>query len=242
MARPASGAARASRRGAGIVVAVVAAAGSGTRLGGAVPKQFLAVAGRTILDHALGRLGRHPEVDVLVAVVPKGRLRSLEGLKRRHAKLQAVVAGGAVRQESVERGLDAAPGGDGAIVLVHDAARPLVSPSVVSEIIRQARRVGAAVPGIAPADTVKEVGPGGRVRKTLERARLRLIQTPQGFRASKLRRAYAEARRRGIVATDDASLVEAAGMKVVVVEGHPDTFKVTTPDDLKRLRGLLGPR
>ncbi len=222
-----------------VVVAIIAAAGSGTRVGGGVPKQFLKVGGRTILELTLGRLERHPEVDALVAVVPPRRLRAAKLMMRRHPRLVAVVAGGARRQDSVERGLRAAPGGERAIVLVHDAARPLVAPELVSSIIRAARRRGAAVPGIAPADTVKSVDGGGRVTGTLDRARLRMVQTPQGFRASWLRRAFRRAAVEGTAATDDASLVEAAGMPVVVVDGDPLNFKITTRADLLRLRALM---
>jgi 2-C-methyl-D-erythritol 4-phosphate cytidylyltransferase len=226
-------------RSGSVVVAIIAAAGSGTRVGGGVPKQFLKVAGRTILEHALQRLERHPEVDAVVAVVPASRLRAARMLMRRHPRLVAVVPGGARRQDSVELGLRAAPGGEDAIVLVHDAARPLVAPAVVSAIIRAARRRGAAVPGIAPADTVKSVDGGGRVTGTLDRSALRLIQTPQGFRASWLRRAFLDAAAKGTTATDDASLVEAAGMPVVVVEGDPANFKITTRADLAALRARL---
>jgi len=220
-------------------VAIVAAAGNGTRVGGAVPKQFLRFGGRTLLDHAVSRLARHPDVDAVVAVVPLARLRSASRLMARHPRLVAVVAGGPRRQDSVERGLEAIPGGREAIVLVHDAARPLVSGRVVSAVVRAARRDGAAVPGLSPADTVKVISAAGRVERTLDRASLRLIQTPQGFRAEWLRRAYAVARRRRIDATDDASLVEAAGMPVTVVDGDPRTFKVTTRADVARLRALM---
>ncbi|MBI3448508.1 MAG: 2-C-methyl-D-erythritol 4-phosphate cytidylyltransferase [Acidobacteria bacterium] len=225
------------------VVAIVAAAGSGTRVGGSVPKQFLKAGGRTLLDHAISRLARHPDVDAVVAVVPASRVRSASRLMARHRRLVAVVAGGRRRQDSVERGLAAIPAGRGVLVLVHDAARPLVSPKVVSAIVRAALRDGAAIPGLAPADTVKEVSVAGRVERTLDRSSLRLIQTPQGFRAEWLRRAYAVARRRRLDASDDASLVEAAGMPVTVVDGDPQTFKVTTRADVVRLRAFMrGPK
>jgi 2-C-methyl-D-erythritol 4-phosphate cytidylyltransferase len=227
------------RRGAGIVVAIVAAAGKGTRVGGAVPKQFLKVEGLTILEHTLTRLGRHPGVDAIVAVVPAARVAEVTRMKRRHPRLHSVVAGGARRLDSVARGLRAAPGGDRAVILVHDAARPLVDPAIVSAVIEGARRFGAAVPGLAPADTVKVVGGGGRVKATLDRARLRMIQTPQGFRASWLRKAFDATARPRKSATDDAALVEAAGMPVRVVEGDPMNFKVTTREDVARLRSLL---
>jgi len=238
MTRPASGRSSLKRRGATRVVAIVAAAGSGTRVGGTVPKQFLRVGGRTLLEHALHRLAAHPGIDAIVAVVPRGRLRGAAALMRRHPRVIAVVAGGARRQESVERGLAAIGPGACDIVLIHDAARPMVPREVVSSVIEAASRHGAAVPGLRPADTVKLIDRGGRVKRTLDRESLRMIQTPQGFRIASLRRAFREARRRDLVATDDASLVEAAGMAVYVVPGHPANFKVTTRDDVRRLRGL----
>jgi 2-C-methyl-D-erythritol 4-phosphate cytidylyltransferase len=203
-----------------------------------VPKQFLRIGRRTILEHAISRLAAHPRVDALVVVVPPANVASLGSLARRHPKVRAVVAGGARRQDSVARGLEAIPSSSEAIVLVHDAARPLVPRKVISDVIRGARIEGAAVPGIPPTDTVKEVGASGRVRRTVPRGSLRMIQTPQAFRIEWLRQAMrgpAVRRER----TDDASLVEAVGRPVLVVEGSPLNFKVTTPDDVERARSLL---
>jgi 2-C-methyl-D-erythritol 4-phosphate cytidylyltransferase len=125
------------------------------------------------------------------------------------------------------------------ILLVHDAARPLAPADVTSAVIRSARRHGAAAPGVLPSDTVKQVTRSGRVIRTLPRDDLRLIQTPQGFRADLLRRASAAARARRIRVTDDSSMVEAAGYTVRIVSGDPEGFKVTTSHDLGRLRESL---
>ncbi len=231
----------ARRSGGGAVVAVLVAAGEGRRAGFRTPKQFLRIRGRTLLDLSLERLAAHPEVDSIVVVVPARRVPALRGLLARHAKVMAVVPGGARRQDSVERGLQAITPAKGMIVLVHDAARPMVPPDVIGSVIAAARRCGAAVPGIPPADTVKEVGRGGRVRRTLQREKLRLIQTPQAFRLEWLREAFRAAGRRREV-TDDASLLEAAGRPVRVVEGSPVNLKVTTAEDVARLRGRPGDR
>jgi 2-C-methyl-D-erythritol 4-phosphate cytidylyltransferase len=213
----------------------VVAAGSGSRSGLKIPKQFLRVAGRSLLEHAVERLAAHPLVGPIVVVVPGARV---EEVRRRIRGLHAVVAGGALRQESVRRGL-AALGEEKGIVLVHDAARPLVPGEVIRSVIESARRHGSGVPALAPADTVKEVGPSGRILRTLRRERLRLVQTPQAFRIAWLRRAFEVAGRGGLRATDDASMVEAAGYTVRVVEGSPMSFKVTSPEDVARIRALL---
>jgi len=224
------------------VVAIIAAAGQGRRSGLRLPKQFLRVGGRTLLEHAVSRLAGHPEVDAVVVVVPAGRLAWAERRVGRAAKVAAVVPGGARRQDSVEHGLRADPARRAEIVVIHDAARPLVPAAVISAVIRAARRSGAAVPGVPPSDTVKVVGRGGRVVRTLPRDTLRMIQTPQAFRASWLRKAYERAASRGMSWTDDASIVEAAGRPVRVVPGSPESFKVTNPQDLALLRALVGRR
>jgi 2-C-methyl-D-erythritol 4-phosphate cytidylyltransferase len=223
----------------GSVVAVIVAAGEGRRSGLRVPKQFLRIGGRTLLGHAIARFETHPQVDEIVVVVPPARLPRLSGLKRRHGKVRSVVAGGARRQDSVARGLEPIAGEPGTIVLVHDAARPLVPAKVIRDVIRAARRCGAAVPGIDPSDTVKRIGPSGRVRATLSRKEIRLIQTPQGIRLDWLKEAVRGARFRR-VRTDDASMVEALGRPVQVVEGSPLNFKVTTAEDVERLKHILG--
>jgi len=226
------------RRKPAIVVAVVLAAGAGKRAGTRIPKQFVQLPGGTLLDHALLRVGSHPRVASVVVVVPPGRVKSLAGLPGKHPKVTAVVAGGARRQDSVRRGLKALKAGPGDIVLIHDAARPLVPSHVIDAVIDGALESGAAVPGIEPADTVKEVTPGGMVRRTLPRERLRLIQTPQAFRLDWLAEAAAKGAGRRLW-TDEASILEASGRRVRVVEGSPMSFKVTTLGDVARLRALL---
>ena len=225
----------ARRCGRGAVVAVVVAAGEGRRTGFRTPKQFLKVRGRTLLDHSIERLSAHPEVESIVVVVPRSRAAALRRLVAAHRKVVAVVPGGVRRRDSVERGLEATGSPGGTIVLVHDAARPMVPSALIGSVIAGARRCGAAVPGIPPADTVKEVGRGGRVRRTLDRRSLRLIQTPQAFRVEWLREAFRSVSR-SREANDDASLVEAIGRPVLVVEGCPRNLKITTAADITGLR------
>jgi 2-C-methyl-D-erythritol 4-phosphate cytidylyltransferase len=213
------------------VWAIVVAGGSGSRFGEGAPKQFLDLGGLRLIDRALG--AARPTCGGLVAVLPAAHLDAAL------APGVVAVAGGTTRSASVRAGLAAVPA-DAAVIVVHDAARPLAGPALFERVIA-AVRAGAdgAVPGVAVADTIKRVDPsGGLVLETLDRPALRSIQTPQAFAAAALRRAHAG----GGDATDDAALVEAAGGRVVVVEGDPSNLKVTGPDDLVRARALLSGR
>jgi 2-C-methyl-D-erythritol 4-phosphate cytidylyltransferase/2-C-methyl-D-erythritol 2,4-cyclodiphosphate synthase len=218
----------------------VVAAGEGKRAGVRLPKQFLKVGGRSLLEHSLHRLAAHPFIEEIVAVVPAARVRGLAGLRRAVPSLSAIVAGGARRQDSVRRGLEALSHRRTGIVLVHDAARPAVPREVIDAVVASARRNGSGVPALTPPDTVKEVTRRGRVVRTLRRAGLRLAQTPQAFRIRWLREAFSLAAEQGLEETDDAALVEAAGFPVRVVEGSPLNFKVTTAEDVERIRVILG--
>ena len=215
----------------GDVWAIVVAGGSGSRFGEAVPKQFLALAGRSLLDRAVSAAAA--SCDGVIAVLPAGHLDAApNGLS---GGVVAVV-GGPTRSASVRAGLAAVPD-DAAIVVVHDAARPLAGPELFERVVA-AVRAGAdgAVPGVAVPDTIKRVDPaGGRVVETLDRPALRAIQTPQAFSAAVLRAAHAG----GADATDDAALVEALGATVVVVDGDPSNLKITGPDDLARAEAIV---
>ncbi|HYN67903.1 MAG TPA: 2-C-methyl-D-erythritol 4-phosphate cytidylyltransferase [Ornithinibacter sp.] len=218
---------------------VVVAAGSGTRLGAALPKAFVALRGRPLLGYALDTVGRLPHLRRVVVVAPPEHTDPSGPLWAGiHLPLDvAVVAGGAERTDSVAAGLAAL--GDVDIVLVHDAARCL-TPLEVFERVVDAVRGGAAgaVPGLPLVDTVKTVDPSGIITGTPDRASLRAVQTPQGFAREVLVSAY----RSGVAATDDAALVELGGHHVVVVEGDPLAFKVTSPDDLEHAERVLARR
>ncbi|WP_392544188.1 2-C-methyl-D-erythritol 4-phosphate cytidylyltransferase [Oryzobacter telluris] len=226
--------AHAASRGVGVVVV---AAGSGSRLGADVPKAFVRLAGRPLVAHALEAVAGTGGVASVVVVVPV-ELLDPSGPHWSGVSLPpsaTVVAGGADRTASVAAGLAAlGPGCD--VVLVHDAARCL-TPVAVFERVVAAVRAGAdgVVPGVAVVDTVKVVDTDGFVTATPERESLRAVQTPQGFRPEVLRAAHAG----GVVATDDAGLVEALGHRVLVVEGDPLALKVTTPADLALAERLL---
>jgi len=210
------------------VAAVVVAAGSGKRFGGG--KAFVPLAGRPLVEWSLAAFQDHPLVGTVVLVLPDESGR--DEFRRKFPKLADVAAGGAERQDSVERGFARLDPAAWDLVLVHDGARPLVSAALIGRVIDAARRHGAAVPVVPTADTVKEVE-GGRVVRTLDRARLGAVQTPQGFAAAVLGRALSKAREEGFRGTDEAALVERYGGDVAAVEGDERNIKVTTRLDLR---------
>lgn len=219
----------------GAAAAIVLAAGSGRRLGG-VPKAFLPLAGRAVLDRVLAAVLTPAEIATAVVVAPPARLDDARVVAAAYPKVTAVIPGGAERQDSVAAGLAAT--GEAAWVLVHDAARPLASPALVRRVLLAARETGAATAGLAARDTVK-VASGGTVTETLDRRSIWLTQTPQAFRRPLLLDAHARAAARGLRATDDAALVEAMGGMVRVVEGETTNLKITTAEDLAIAEALL---
>ena len=212
------------------VWAVVAAAGSGTRFGAA--KQFADLGGRPVLDRSVAAAAACAEG--VVAVVSAGSDRP-PGLRDRLADLVRpaavrVVAGGETRSESVRRGLAAVPA-EAEVVLVHDGARPLASAELCRRVVAAVRAgADAAVPTVPVADSLRRLG------GAVDRAEFAAVQTPQGFRAAALRAAHAA----GAEATDDATLVEATGGRVVLVDGEPANIKITHPADLRMAEALLG--
>jgi len=213
---------------------VIAGGGRGIRLGGKTPKQFLPLHGVPILLRTIMIFDRHPEVSQIVVVVPPASTAKTERIVRRSGcrKVVRVVAGGAERQASVRRGMEAFPKSPG-IILVHDAVRPFVSRASITAVIRAAAHHGAAVVGVRVTDTIKTEGPDGFYRETLDRNRLWAVQTPQGFRRRLLERAHAEAAKTGFLGTDEASLAERIGIRVRIVEGEYGNLKITTREDLK---------
>jgi 2-C-methyl-D-erythritol 4-phosphate cytidylyltransferase len=212
---------------------VIAAGGTGRRMGAPLPKQFLSLGGRSILERTLVRFNAHPEVREIVVVVPRAYLEKAAWIihGRHLSKATRVVAGGRDRQESVWNGLNAF-GESPRTVLIHDAVRPLVRRKVIDAVIHHARRSHAAVVGVKVKDTVKWEGKKGYVTKTLDRGKLWSIQTPQGFDYDLAHKAHWKARSAGFSGTDDAALVERLGRKVRIVEGDYDNIKITTAEDL----------
>lgn len=220
-------------------VAILVGAGRGERLGAGVPKAFVPLGGAPMIVHSARVLSSAPAVQGLVAVVPEERRRETEALLAGLPKLRAVAGGGARRQDSVEAGLAALGGRFEGVVLVHDAARPLVEVSLVEAVAAAARRTGAAVPVLAVPETVKRVA-GGFVRETVDRRGLATAQTPQGFRHHVLRRAYERAFGDGVEVTDEAVAVERLGEPVEAVPGSPRNRKITGPEDLAWAEWLMG--
>jgi 2-C-methyl-D-erythritol 4-phosphate cytidylyltransferase len=212
--------------------AIVVGAGEGARLGADRPKAFVGLGDRVLLAHSVQLLDDHPALDGIVLVVPEGweEPASLLADDLVAGKVAASVAGGATRAQSVAAGLEAVPD-DADLILVHDAARPFVSAELVSRVLEALAQADGAVPGVPLTDTIKRHH-AGMVVETPDRSQLVAVQTPQAFRGAVLRRAYAQPAAVLAAATDCASLVEAAGGRVAVVEGDPANIKITTREDL----------
>jgi 2-C-methyl-D-erythritol 4-phosphate cytidylyltransferase len=229
------------------VTAIVPAAGSGLRMEGKVPKQFLVLDGLPILTHTLKVLELSPRIDEVILVVPEPHVSFCQTeivSKYRLKKVSKVIPGGKQRQDSVYEGLKVVSS-DTEWVVIHDGVRPFVTREMIESAIESAREAkDGAVVAIPMRDTPKEVtfdGPGrgdgpagqaGRITKTLDRQNLWLAQTPQVFRKSLFLKAHEEARSLGIYGTDDAALVERLGGCIRIVLGSEENIKVTTPADL----------
>lgn len=228
-----------------MVAAVVAAAGTGDRLGGDLPKAFVELAGRPLAAWSISAIAASRRVERLAVAAPPGyeeRLRALvaEAVPQSDIPLVAVVAGGSSRSRSVAEGVRAL--GEASVIVVHDAARPLVKPDLIDRCIEQLERWGcdAAIAAARATDAIKEADAGGRVQATLERSRLWAVQTPQAFKAKVLSDALGRADLDR--AYDDAQLVESAGGDVRIVEAPRENLKITTSFDLRVAELVLGSR
>jgi len=221
------------------VWAVLAAAGRGERLEAERPKAFAQLRGRPLLAESLERLEASGWIESIVVVAPPGWEEPVILLAEELGcgKVVASVAGGETRADSVRIGVGEVAA-DAAVIVVHDAARPLVSDEVVERVVAPlSQGWDGAVPGLAVVDTVKRVGPDGAIVETVPRGDLVVVQTPQAFVAEVLRRALAS--ESASAATDCASLVEAQGGRVQVVDGDPRLLKVTSPEDLALVESWL---
>lgn len=220
------------------VAVVVVAAGRGTRAGGDRPKQFRRIGDETMLRRCLLMLVEAPKVGLVQPVI---RREDHEFFDAAAAELNVLppTFGGATRQASVRAGLEALSARKPNIVLVHDAARPFATHALVARAIDAVEKTGAAVPALAVTDTVKVVDDDGFVAQTLDRSRLRTIQTPQGFAFAPLLEAHHRAAALGREDfTDDAALAEWAGMKVSIFEGERGNIKITNADDFARAEAI----
>ncbi|MFG1318388.1 bifunctional 2-C-methyl-D-erythritol 4-phosphate cytidylyltransferase/2-C-methyl-D-erythritol 2,4-cyclodiphosphate synthase [Xanthobacter autotrophicus] len=222
-------------------VAIVVAAGRGTRAGGPLPKQYQAIAGEPVLRRTLRLFAAHPRITAVLVVIHSDDSVRFADTARDLPKILAPAFGGATRQASVRAGLEAlAAAGRTSpdLVLVHDAARPYTSPDLIARAVEAAGRADAAIPVLAVTDTVKRVDADGIVVETLDRAALRTVQTPQAFRFAALRAAHAAAAAAGVeTLTDDAAVMEWAGHSVATFEGESTNVKLTTPEDMTRAAG-----
>ncbi len=219
-----------------VTVALVVGAGEGRRFGGAVPKQYRTLVGEPVMRRALRAFLAHPEVTSVQAVIDPSH-RAHYDAATAGLDLPEPVAGGAVRQQSVACGLESVAALAPDKVLIHDAARPLVSAAVISRVLAALDASPGAVPALPVADTLKR-GVDGFVKTTVERQDLWRAQTPQGFRFAAILAAHRQAPAAGL--TDDAAVAEHAGFAVAIVEGADDNIKITTEHDLTRAARLLG--
>ncbi|HEU4339412.1 MAG TPA: 2-C-methyl-D-erythritol 4-phosphate cytidylyltransferase [Planctomycetota bacterium] len=198
------------------VSVVLLAAGLGKRMGGKTPKAFLKLGGLPLYRHSMDVFKSMKEVRQVILVVPKGVKGGIEG--------------GSRRQDSVRNGLGAVdPASD--VVLIHDAARPFVTPELVRRVIQGTMEHGGAIPGVPVRDTLKRMDSAGHIEATVDRSVLWAAQTPQGFKNGVLEAAYASGH--GLEdASDDAQIVERAGGRVAIVDGNPENFKITSKSDL----------
>ena len=225
-----------------IMSVIIAAAGSGMRMGG-VSKPFLTLGRGNILSHSLRTFASLPETREIIVVVNPRDLDAAAKLlarARKRYKISHIVEGGKIRQESVANGLArVAPDAD--LIAVHDAARPFASAGLVKRVIAAALKHGAAIPAAPVKDTLKRAGKDGRVLETVSRDGLWHVQTPQIFKAQLLRDAYRKFARRGEF-TDDALLIERMGRPVFIIESDYTNLKITTPDDMPLARAIAWSR
>lgn len=221
-------------------VAIIAAAGQGTRMGGKRAKQFLELAGIPIIIHTLKRFEQCDVIQEIIVVLPAQESAEFLSLADKYGlrKLAKVVPGGITRAESVLRGLRGVREATAEIVAVHDGVRPFVTPEEITRTVEAARAHEAAILVASVSDTTKEVEREW-VARTLKRGQVRRALTPQCFRYSLLRRAYEQADVLDPDLTDDSMLVERLGTKVAVVEGDPRNIKITQPQDLAIAEVLL---
>ena len=214
------------------VIVIVPAAGTGSRFGSGIPKQFQPLAGKPLVQHVVERFLLDENVTRVVVPVAEVLLASVKNSER-----VSFVAGGETRQQSVIRGLAEAEDAD--LIAVHDAARPLFSAQIFHAVIAAAREVGASLPVIPVSDTIHVMNADATVKETLDRTMLGAAQTPQCFRAEILRDILDRAQREGIEGTDEAGLAVRFGYAVKGVPGDPRNLKITVPEDLEIAESYL---
>ncbi|MEP6569297.1 MAG: 2-C-methyl-D-erythritol 4-phosphate cytidylyltransferase [Acidobacteriota bacterium] len=214
-------------------VAIIAAAGRGTRMAGKRPKQFQELAGTPIILHTLKAFERCNAIHEIIVVLAEEEIKGFLSLAKEHGlrKIAAVISGGNTRAESVLRGLQAVDAVAVEIIAVHDGVRPFIAPEDIARTVEAAKLQGAAILVSRPVDTIKEIEAGAIVR-TLDRSKIRNALTPQCFQYELLLRAYSRVDVSDPGLTDESSLVERLGVRIAIVEGSPRNIKITNGEDL----------
>lgn len=205
-----------------------------------IPKQFHPLAGRPILIHTLEAFHQVEDITDIIVVVPEDHISATEAMVKEHNmdRVSAVVAGGILRQDSVKAGLREVQEGT-EFVVVHDGARPLITPALIQDCLDEARRNGAAIAAIPVKDTLKEIDSNKMIRRTVDRSALWQAQTPQVARTEQLIKAFTTAEKNSFVGTDEASFLENIDQPVKVVEGSERNLKITRPEDLLIAEAIL---
>lgn len=222
------------------VSAIIVAAGVGSRMGTSVPKQFVEVLGKPIIAYTINSVSMCVDVDEIIVVTNSDYLVYMKDIVDTFGfkKVKKIVCGGKSRPESVANGLKEVSK-ESIVVAVHDGARPMIDPDVFSECIKSAEKFGCAAVGVKMKDTVKMSDDNGFIEYTVNREKLWQIQTPQIFKKEIICSLY-DFRDNNLTATDDCFLAEQAGYKVKLVEGKYENIKITTPQDIHIMTGLLG--
>lgn len=223
-----------------MVTAIFPAAGASRRMGGDINKNFLKLDGEPILVRTLKTFSQVERINFLIVVVAESEIEIVEKLlsTAENLKPYKIVVGGSERQYSIENGLKFLPD-DAEIVLVHDAARPLVSLKTIEEVINTAKKFGGAIAAVPEKNTIKIIDAENFVKETPPRSELVAVQTPQGFRKKILLDAYKRAAQDNFLGTDDASLVERIGGKIKIVLSDYKNIKITTPEDISIAENFL---
>jgi 2-C-methyl-D-erythritol 4-phosphate cytidylyltransferase len=220
------------------VTAIIPAAGSGKRMN--AKKQFMEINGQPVLSVTISVFEACQSIDDVIVVVARDDIERTKSLLKDHKKVKSVVEGGAERQDSVYNGLRAiVQDADDDIVVIHDAARPLVTKEIISKAVMEAKASKAAIVGVPVKDTIKTVSSESVILETLDRGSIWQVQTPQVFRASIIKEAYERAQRIKYRATDDSKLVERMGIPVKMVMGSYENIKITTVEDVAIAEAVL---
>lgn len=222
------------------VTAIIAAAGSGNRMGAGKNKVLLEIGGREIISRTVEVFENCPLIDEIIIVTRSCDIDECKSAVKRFGKVSAVTAGGETRQESVLIGLKKAKGADFAVI--HDGARALITSELIENVLLDAQKYGAATVGVTPKDSLKTVDENGFVSSTIDRSTARAVQTPQVFAYPSILSAHLSAANDGFSATDDCAVYEKYIGKVYVTEGSYENIKLTTPEDLLIAERILNER